>query len=267
MAKMRTPDGLELAYEVAGEGPLAVILQHGWASTRQHFELMLAHLPRQGRTYVCLDLAGHGESGDRPNAHSVAAYSAQLLAVADHLRLPRFVTVGHSMGAKFNQHLRLSAPARLLGQVAIAPSPAGLATEEASDEVIEQMSSLSGQPAGMEGMLRGLITAPVPDAFITKWAERAARIPASVLAASMRAIAQTDFEADLVSRGSKPPTLVIGGAADPIYVADAVTRRVARETPYATLRMLDCGHDVPNERPYETALLIDGFLAGLAPAS
>lgn len=256
-------DGLDISYEVRGEGPLAVVFQHGWGSTSRFFDRMLEHLPVEGRTFVALDLAGHGASSDHRDAHGVEPYARQLLAVADHAGLSRFVTVGHSMGGKFNQYLRLIAPDRLSGSVSLAPSPAGLATEEASDEAIGYLASLSGNPEGMAAMLRTLMTQQVPDTVVTSWAESAARIPSSVLAASMRAIGHTDFENELVASGVVPPTLVIAGRNDPIYALDKVRERIQREAPHAVFRVLDCGHDIPNERPLESALLVDGFLAAI----
>jgi non-heme chloroperoxidase len=259
----QTANGLQLSYGVTGSGSLAIIFQHGWASTGHHFDQMLAQLPEEGRRYIALDLAGHGASTDHAQAHGIEPYARQLLAVADHAGAARFVTVGHSMGGKINQYLRLIAPDRLLGQVSIAPSPAGLVLEEASDTTINYLASMSGNPEGMAGVLRGIVTVPLSDEFIASWSTTAARTSSAVLAATLRSIAHTDFESELVAGGVIVPTLAIAGRHDPIYALDKVETRVRREAPHAVVRVLDCGHDVPNERPREAALLLDGFLAAL----
>jgi pimeloyl-ACP methyl ester carboxylesterase len=264
MAFTTTSDGVRIAYESAGDGPLNVIFQHGWASTGAHFDLLRKELPLKGRRFAWLDLAGHGASEDSATAHTVESYAKQMLAVANALGMKNFVTVGHSMGAKYALYLRTIAAERLQGQISIAPTPAGLVQEEASDEIIAQYSSLSGSVPGMVQAFKMLITAPVSDVVVNGWAERAARIPAHVLASSMRAFARTDFEKQLDNSGRTPPMLVIAGAKDPIYPGDKIGARVSRETPNASFRLLDCGHDVPNELPYETALMVDGFLAGVA---
>jgi pimeloyl-ACP methyl ester carboxylesterase len=48
---------------------------------------------------IALDLSGHGESDRATAGYSVTALAADLAAVADGLRLRRFVLVGHSLGA------------------------------------------------------------------------------------------------------------------------------------------------------------------------
>ncbi|EJN05839.1 alpha/beta hydrolase [Phyllobacterium sp. YR531] len=255
--------GIQLSYEVTGDGPLVVVFQHGWGSTVRHYDAILKHLPVEGRKFITVDLAGHGASTNHDDAHGVAAYAQQLIDVVNDAGCDKFVTVGHSMGAKFNQYLRLIAPDRLLGQVSLAPSPAGFALEEATDEAINYLASNSGNPAGFEGVLRSLITEPVPEDFIKSWAAEAARIPSSILAASMHCIGHTDFEGDLAKSGAVVPTLVLAGKRDPIYHMDKVAERIPREAPHAVLRFMESGHDIPNERPLETSLIVDGFLSAI----
>jgi len=261
MRTARTPKGIQVVYWARGAGPLGVIFQHGWASVGAHYDALREHLPEEGRTFVTLDLAGHGSSSDAADAHSVESYSAQLLAVADAVGFERFVTVGHSMGAKFCQYLRIIAPQRLIGQVALAPMPASATRQAANEGEIEQFASLAGNPAALAQVLSRIVTRPVAPEVLQKWVANAARISKDVLAASMRAYSREDFAARLPR--SAPPTLVIAGNQDPIYPSNSVLEHTRRETPGAVFRSFDCGHDPPNELPREVALLIDGFLAGL----
>jgi pimeloyl-ACP methyl ester carboxylesterase len=258
----RTKRGVQVAFSASGNGRLGVIFQHGWASVGAHYDELRAHLPEEGRTFVALDLVGHGESPDVPEAHSVESYAEQLLAVADAVGLRRFVTVGHSMGGKFCQYLRILAPQRLIGQVALAPTPASATPQESSDEVIEQYSSAAGNPELFDQVVSQIIKKPPTPAVKAKWIKNASKISKSVLASSMRAYSRADFAARLPRVG--PPTLVIAGEKDPIYPADSVLEHMKQEMPDAVFRSLDCGHDLPNEMPREVALLIDGFLISLA---
>jgi pimeloyl-ACP methyl ester carboxylesterase len=64
------------------------------------------------------------------------------------------------------------------------------------------------------------------------------------------------------------PPLVVGGLHDAMFRPDAVRDGIAAPPPNARVELLDCGHDVPIERPRELAALIETFLAevGQAPA-
>jgi pimeloyl-ACP methyl ester carboxylesterase len=263
----RTSKGIQVAYTVAGNGPLGVIFQHGWASTGATFDSLRKRLPEEGRTFVALDLAGHGGSPDAQDAHSVDSYASQLLAVADAAGLKRFVSVGHSMGGKYCQYLRIVAPERLIAQIAIAPSPSGLAVEEASDEIIAQMAGIAGNREALTQMFRQIVKRPIPPEVEKSWIDHAAKISGDVLAASMRAFSREDIAAPLGRAGAAPPTLVVGGEHDVFYPAKALGERTRLETPGAVFRSFDAGHDLPNEIPGELGLLFDGYLAALSVAA
>jgi pimeloyl-ACP methyl ester carboxylesterase len=59
------------------------------------------------------------------------------------------------------------------------------------------------------------------------------------------------------------PTLVVGGAHDPMFTPDGLRATMVDAIPRARLALLDCSHEVPLERPRELAGLIEAFLAGL----
>ena len=46
---------------------------------------------------VCLDLAGHGESGHGREKFTIPAFAQDVIAVVNHLELKRVVLIGHSM--------------------------------------------------------------------------------------------------------------------------------------------------------------------------
>ena len=46
MPSARASDGTAIAYESAGEGPLTLMLLHGWAGSRRYFEPMVDQLAR-----------------------------------------------------------------------------------------------------------------------------------------------------------------------------------------------------------------------------
>lgn len=98
------PDGVELDYDVAGEGPV-VLLLHGFASTATLNWVrpgIVDALVRAGFTAVAYDARGHGRSG---KPHDAAAYADNAMVrdavgIIDHLGLDEVAVVGYSMGAQ-----------------------------------------------------------------------------------------------------------------------------------------------------------------------
>src|SRR5215216_5849173 len=100
MPTITTRDGVELAYEVHGvehDAPLTVVLVHGWAGNRGHWERQVAFLADRYRV-VALDLAGHGDSGLGRADWNLPAFGDDVVAVVDAVGVDNAVLVGHSMG-------------------------------------------------------------------------------------------------------------------------------------------------------------------------
>lgn len=263
MPTATSQDGVKIAYESTGDGPLAVVFVHGWSSAKSFWDPVIAEIPIRGRQFVRLDLRGHGDAQAEGCEHSVAGYAEDILAAADAADVQRFVTVGHSMGGKYAQYLRVLAPERLAGQVAIAPTPSTTVDEESSEETIAFMSSWSGSVEAMRNMFAHITKRPLPEEVLAPLAEQAALVPTEVLASSMRAFSRTDVSGEIAKAPPAPPTLYIGGSGDPFYSRELHESRIAAETPNAALTMLDCGHDPIHETPRDVGLLISGFLAAL----
>ena len=98
-----TVDGIDIAYEVAGEGHPMVLL-HGFASTAEDNwgrTGWVQALTRTGRQIIAIDLRGHGKSG---HPHDEGAYAGgqlveDVIAVMDALGIAKADLMGFSMGA------------------------------------------------------------------------------------------------------------------------------------------------------------------------
>lgn len=88
--------GDQVAFSVAGKGR-AVVLLHGFLGSREIWSGVSQKLNRSYRM-VCVDLPGHGESACYGYVHSMELMAGAVKAVLDHLRLRRYVMIGHSMG-------------------------------------------------------------------------------------------------------------------------------------------------------------------------
>jgi pimeloyl-ACP methyl ester carboxylesterase len=117
------PDGVKIAYEVAGQGK-PVLLIHGFASDRvQNWRGAMWYdtLTRAGYRVVALDNRGHGES-DKP--HDVSFYghetmASDSLAVMKAAGLDETLLMGYSMGGYIAMSLMLTHP-ELFPKVVIA---------------------------------------------------------------------------------------------------------------------------------------------------
>lgn len=100
-------DGVRVAYDVSGSGPV-VILLHGGGQDRQvwHRAGYVSRLAKEF-TVVTIDIRGNGES-DKPrdvSAYHFARINEDLLAVADAVKAQRFSLWGFSYGANVGRYL------------------------------------------------------------------------------------------------------------------------------------------------------------------
>ena len=105
------------AHTRARRGVTAVLWCHGAPGSR----LEPAHVADQAHTaglrLVGIDRPGYGSSTPKPG-RSIAEWSSDAVAVADHLGIGRFVVVGTSTGGAFALAVAAYAPERVLGVVA-----------------------------------------------------------------------------------------------------------------------------------------------------
>ncbi len=93
------PGGSLRVCEVFPQGSLPVVFLHDVGGRLEHWSAQLASLGPM-RHGVAIDLPGHGESDQGgSDGYGVSALADSVVAVADALRLRRFVLVGHGLGA------------------------------------------------------------------------------------------------------------------------------------------------------------------------
>lgn len=100
----RAGDGVDIAYEVAGNGP-PVLLLHGFASDSETNWVrpgVVAALEQARMQVITYDARGHGRSG---KPHDPAAYSGSAMVrdargLIDHLGYEQVFLIGYSMGSQ-----------------------------------------------------------------------------------------------------------------------------------------------------------------------
>lgn len=107
-------DGAVLAYDDEGPrdgGAAPLVFIHGWTANRHRWDHQMAHFAGHRRV-IRLDLRGHGESTGA-GVRTVAELAQDVIALLDHLKVDRFVPVGHSMGGMISQTIALAHPDRV----------------------------------------------------------------------------------------------------------------------------------------------------------
>lgn len=103
-------DGLELAYQVSGEGPNLLLIS-GLSAERSFWGLARPYL--SGFTLIEFDNRDIGKSARATTPYGTADMARDALAVLDAAGIARAHVVGHSMGGMIAQELALMAPQRV----------------------------------------------------------------------------------------------------------------------------------------------------------
>ena len=169
-------DGIGIAYEARGAGAPALVFVHGWSCHRGYWDAQLDAFSSDAFV-VALDLAGHGESGAKRRAWTMAAFGEDVAAVVDELALDDLVLVGHSMGADVALEAARHLPDRVRGlvwvdehrqlcgfrseaEVSARLAPFRADFKGAAEAFIRRMFPATAEPALVERVVKGIAAAP-----------------------------------------------------------------------------------------------------------
>lgn len=97
MAFLKTSDGINLYYEVAGEGA-PIVLIHGWGQNNEGYIPQMEALSREFKV-ISYDLRGHGKSDKSQYGLTLSRFADDLEELMRELSLENVTLVGWSMGA------------------------------------------------------------------------------------------------------------------------------------------------------------------------
>ncbi len=117
-SSITSPDGIQIMYEVKGEGTTALIFVHGWSCDRTYWNGQLESFSGKYKV-VAVDLAGHGESGLGRNHWTMEAFGKDVAAVVKALDLKNVIMIGHSMGSVVIAEAARHLPGRVSGLVMV----------------------------------------------------------------------------------------------------------------------------------------------------
>jgi pimeloyl-ACP methyl ester carboxylesterase len=123
-------DGVEIYYEVHGEGPV-ILLSHGYSATSQMWRGQIKALSAR-HTLVTWDMRGHGQSDypADPDAYSEPATVADMLAILDAVGAKTAIIGGLSLGGYMSLAFHLAHPERVRALLIIDTGP-GYRNDEA----------------------------------------------------------------------------------------------------------------------------------------
>ena len=104
---------IKIRYRSEGKGGTVVLL-HGFLENLTMWNPFITELATKNRI-VTIDLLGHGQTGCLGYVHTMEQQAAIVDAVLNHLRLRKFILVGHSMGGYVALKLAEMNPERIKG--------------------------------------------------------------------------------------------------------------------------------------------------------
>lgn len=241
-------NGLDIAYERAGEGPPLVFV-HGAAEDGRVWRPQIAALADEF-TVVAWDEPGAGRSSDAPTHFRLADYADCLAALIEALMLAPAHVAGLSWGGTVVQELYRHHP-ELVATMILVDSYAGwkgsLPEEEVRARVAGVRQMLAAPAAAFDPTLPGLFAGAPPTEFAPVLEEMAAAVRPASLEMQLVLMAEAD-QRDLLPR-IDVPTLLIWGALDarsPLTIA----RQFEQAIPDTKLVVIPhCGHVSNLEQP------------------
>lgn len=112
-------NNLRVRYLTEGQGPMTMVLVHGWTCSAAFWRLQSADFARLYRV-IAIDLPGHGKS-DKPAdlQYSVPLFAQAIDAVMRDAHVTRAIIAGHSMGVPVAAQAIVDHPERFAGFIAV----------------------------------------------------------------------------------------------------------------------------------------------------
>lgn len=262
-----TTNSLNLHYTVVGQGTPALLV-HGHASSRNIWtRIITTYLGQRYRCYT-LDLPGHGQSTQPPQAwFTLENYTQTLSAFCNQLGLKDILLAGHSMGGLLCLNFALTYPHRVKNLILVAPAVEGsflayldpllkmegLFPHPLAEHLLKiyNANRWLGAPIGLNWYARpGMIWT---DSFKQAQADFAC-CPLSTLLGNLKLMRSADLREQLPCL--RPPTLAITGDRDRV-VPPSQAKLIAGRAPQVSLAVVpQSGHLPFDEQPalFETTV-------------
>jgi len=155
------PDGAELHYEVAGDGPPVVFLHPGMWDSRT-WDPQVPTFTAAGFRVIRFDFRGYGRSSRLTGAPYSGA--GDLIALLDHLEVPEAALVGCSIGGGIAIDAAIEHPERVW---ALVPVASGLGGFEPLEEEEDRWAAATD---GLDALLESGALEAAEDLLLKIWA-------------------------------------------------------------------------------------------------
>ena len=152
-----------------------------------------------------------------------------------------------SMSGKFGQYLAVR-PDRVEGQILLSGAPAS--PIPLPEETVRDWVGRAGDRDRLREVMAMFTSQPVAPEVLDRCAMDATKATRTALGETLNMCTQTTFAEQL--GGLRIPTLVVGGATDPIFSPEVLRHGVAGPIAGARLALLDSNHEIPNRASART---------------
>ncbi|HPM77078.1 MAG TPA: alpha/beta hydrolase [bacterium] len=263
-------DGYKLHYIDLGEGE-PLLLLHGFASSGYAWNRQVEPLRQAGMRLILVDLPGQGFSDVPPHSFkpTVENIAAEVIKLADHLRLEKFSLLGCSMGGGLTLYLCWKFPERVERAAVIDPASfdqerpwaLGLLTNPVTGPVVAQGASKQTVGAGLKDT--AVQKQAITDTFVDEYT-RPLNKPGykAFISRLMREFFSKEFEKMVLSYHTlRNPLLILWGKQDPWIPAEFCPRLAALAQNARCETIDECGHMPHMEQPEITARLLTDFFS------
>jgi 3-oxoadipate enol-lactonase len=260
-------NGIRVYYVQAGQGPLTLLLIHGYPLDHTMWQPQIDGLADVARV-IAPDLRGCGASGAPEGVYTMDTHADDLRALLDVLHIERAVVCGLSMGGYIALAFWRKCAARVRGLILVdtragADAPAA---RQARLDMVEQVKQRGSAPAA-DAMLPRLLAESTrqsrPDLVESVHAMMLRQPPTGIIGAQLGMAERPDSTPMLPT--ITVPTLVIFGAEDVITPAEPEGRTLAAAIPGSKLVVIpNAGHLSNLEQPEIFNTAVREFLARVA---
>ena len=193
-------DGLQISYDVRGEGSTALVFVLCWACDRSFWREQLDVFSCDHKV-VAMDLGGHGASKGERDAWTLSSMAEDVEAVIDALSLDRVILVGHSMGGPVSLKVAAAMPDRVQAIVCADTlhDAEVVFPEEAADQMVAAFEADFEKT--VESAIDGMLMDDADPALRDWIAERASSVDRTAAVGLMRDFSNLDPKAELGAAG------------------------------------------------------------------
>lgn len=261
-AYLNRPEG-QIAYDVAGVGPL-VVLVPGMGELRSIYRFLAPALIAAGYRVACTDLRGHGDSDATFASYGDVDTASDVSALIEELGGPA-VIVGNSMGAGAGVLVAAEHPELVSGLVLVGPWVRNGATGAVQLALLRVMMARPWAATAWKLYMPKLYAGRHPDDFEEYRDRLVANLHRPGYAKAFSLTTRTDHAPVEARLGDvTQPTMIIMGELDPDWSDPALEAAWIGEKVRGEVVMVpEAGHYPQSQQPKQTGEAVVHFLASV----